>query len=165
MGDSAGGQLGLGIASHLLHPHPSIAPLQLSAPLAGLALISPWVTPRTTAASVTRNASRDAVDKASLDKWGAYGLGSAAIDQYNAPVTASPPWWVGVEDVVNNIVVTGGRSEVIFDDIEMLVNNLKVSFRRTVVLTSSRVSENPVYSPQRRVCRSCLWMRRMTNRF
>ncbi|KAI0812923.1 alpha/beta-hydrolase [Xylaria sp. FL0064] len=127
-GDSAGGQLGLGVVSHLLHPHPSIEPLMLSSPLAGLALVSPWTGPTVTAAeSAKRNAHRDVVNKAILEKWGAYAVGSATQDEYNAPLTANQDWWSGILTVVKAILVIGGTSEVLFDDITAFVDKLKPS--------------------------------------
>lgn len=42
-GDSAGGNLTLGLISHLLHPHPDVPKVELSGPLATTILISPWV--------------------------------------------------------------------------------------------------------------------------
>ncbi|KAI1354787.1 alpha/beta-hydrolase [Xylaria sp. FL0043] len=127
-GDSAGGQLGLGVVSHLLHPHPSIEPLTLSSPLAGLALVSPWTGPTVTGAeSAKRNAHRDVVNKAILEKWGAYAVGSATQDEYNAPLTANENWWSGILMIVKAILVIGGRSEVLLNDITAFVDKLKPS--------------------------------------
>lgn len=43
-GDSAGGHLSVSLLSHLMHKHPAVPSVDLSGPLAGAFLISPWVT-------------------------------------------------------------------------------------------------------------------------
>ncbi|KAJ3578594.1 hypothetical protein NPX13_g1970 [Xylaria arbuscula] len=126
-GDSAGGQLGLAVVSHLLHPHPSIERLTLPSPLAGLGLVSPWTGPTVTAESAKHNACRDVVNKAVLEKWGTYAVGSAAQDEYNSPLTANSDWWSGISTLVKTTIVIGGKDEVLFNDIEALVNKLKPS--------------------------------------
>lgn len=99
----------------------------MSGSLAGLALISPWVTPKTTSDSFIRNGGRDVVDSNALSRWAAYALGSARPDEYNAPITANSTWWNGIKGVVKNVIVTAGTEEVLFDDIKTLVSLLKVS--------------------------------------
>ncbi|KAI3340808.1 alpha/beta-hydrolase [Ustulina deusta] len=127
VGDSAGALLGLGVISHLLHSHPAIQPLTLAAPLAGIALISPWVTPRVLADSAKRNSRKDVVSKRVLEKWSAYALGSAQEDLYNTPSAATAEWWAGVQTVVKDLILTAGRHEVLFDDIESFSAQLKSS--------------------------------------
>jgi acetyl esterase/lipase len=41
-GDSAGGNLGLSLLSHILHPHPDVQYVKLDAPLGGALRYSPW---------------------------------------------------------------------------------------------------------------------------
>ncbi|BAE66241.1 unnamed protein product [Aspergillus oryzae RIB40] len=41
-GDSAGGNLAVGVLSHLSSPHEAIAKLDVQEPLAGTVLIAPW---------------------------------------------------------------------------------------------------------------------------
>lgn len=125
-----------------MHPHTSIERLSLSSPLAGLGLVSPWTGPTVTANSVKRNARRDVVNKAILEKWGAYAAGSAAQDEYNSPLTAKPDWWSGILTVVNTILVIGGKGEVLFDDIEALVDKLKVRRYLSCYLFSYSVIRN-----------------------
>ncbi|USW48641.1 Putative alpha/beta hydrolase-3, lipase, GDXG serine active [Septoria linicola] len=56
-GDSAGGNLTLGLLSHLLHPHPDISKIVLQEPLAAALLISAWIKFATTDDSWKRNAT------------------------------------------------------------------------------------------------------------
>ncbi|KAI0306818.1 Alpha/Beta hydrolase protein [Multifurca ochricompacta] len=92
-GDSAGGNLVLQLASHLLHPLSSIPPPPtLSQPLAGAVLISPWVSYLTDAPSYTRNKGKDLI-------------------------TVPPDWWSGLDGVCSRILITTGELECIFDQI------------------------------------------------
>ncbi|KAI0426860.1 alpha/beta-hydrolase [Xylaria sp. FL1042] len=126
-GDSAGAQLGLAVVSHIIHSHPSIEPLTLSSPLAGLGLVSPWVTSTVAEECAKRNSRRDLIDKAVLDKWAAYALGDAAQDEFNSPLAAAPDWWSDVSKAVKAILVTAGQGEILLDDIKAFVDNLKPS--------------------------------------
>ncbi|KAI8965380.1 alpha/beta-hydrolase [Daldinia sp. FL1419] len=154
-GDSAGANLGLGIISHLLHPHPSILPLKLSSPIGGLALISPWVTLQTSAKSSRSNALRDVVSKEVLNKWGSYVLGGAALDEYNAPLAAQPTWWKDIQTVVHNILLTGGRNEVIFDDIQEFEGKIKESARDMQVVFTDETHDQPLLDPQFGIKKEC----------
>ncbi|KAI1260531.1 alpha/beta-hydrolase [Xylariaceae sp. FL1019] len=118
VGDSAGALLGLGVISHLLHTHPDIRPLNLATPLAGIALISPWVIPRAMSPSSKRNALKDVVSKNVFVRWSAYALGETPSDAYNSPATAAAEWWKGTPSVVRDLILTAGRQEILFDDIE-----------------------------------------------
>ncbi|KAF3765300.1 alpha/beta-hydrolase [Cryphonectria parasitica EP155] len=146
-GDSGGAQLGLALVSHLLHPHPLIPALKLSGSLAGLALISPWVTPKTTSNSFTRNGGRDLVNGHVLSRWASYALGSASLDEYNAPVTANATWWNGIKSAVKNIIVTAGTEEVLFDDIQTLVGLLEPSMPDMQVLFVEETHDQPLMDP------------------
>ena len=93
------------------HSHPSIEPLTLSSPLAGLRLVSPWVTSTVAEECAKHNSRRDLIDKAVPDKWVAYALGSAAQDEFNSPLAAAPDWWSDVSKAVKAILVTAGQGE------------------------------------------------------
>ncbi|KAI1329671.1 alpha/beta-hydrolase [Xylariaceae sp. FL0255] len=117
-GDSAGALLALGAISHILHPHPAVQPLKLSFPLAGIALISPWVTPRVNADCAKRNTLKDTLSKEIVDGWGALIIRVAQEDEYNTPLMATAEWWAGTDTVVKDTILTAGRQEILFDDIE-----------------------------------------------
>jgi acetyl esterase/lipase len=93
-GDSAGGNLALGLMSHILHPHPKLSDdlrIDLSAPLAGAILTSPWVKFPTDDDSVKRNAGSDVICEGAADRWvGAFqGTVSLAIPDQQPPLTSS----------------------------------------------------------------------------
>jgi acetyl esterase/lipase len=120
-GDSAGGNLTLGVLSHLVHPHPEIQPLQLSSKIHAAMLISPWasLTQTNTPAFIT-NAERDMFDARTLTRWSTAFLGSTspfAGDFYSEPVLANPEWWIPVADVVGEVLIWAGDNEILKDGI------------------------------------------------
>ena len=120
-GDSAGGNLTLGVLSHLAHPHPEIRPLVLPSKIHAAMLISPWasLTQTNTPAFVT-NAERDMFDARTLNRWSAAFLGDNspfAGDFYNEPVLAAPEWWAAVADVVEEVLIWAGDNEILKDGI------------------------------------------------
>lgn len=125
-GDSAGGNLVLGVLSHLLHPHPCIAPLKRREPLLGAALISPWGGFDTSASSYSRNALKDSIDASVLQKWAGYFMGRAEVDGYNQPFCAPSKWWNELNDVVQSVLITAGTNEVLVDDIKAFADRIEV---------------------------------------
>lgn len=120
-GDSAGGNLTLGVLSHLAHPHPEIEPLVLPSKLHAALLISPWasLTQTHTPAFIT-NAERDMFDARTLNRWSAAFLGSDspfAGDFYSEPVLAAPEWWTPVAEVIDEVLIWAGDNEVLKDGI------------------------------------------------
>ncbi|KAL9014488.1 MAG: hypothetical protein Q9173_000868 [Seirophora scorigena] len=125
-GDSAGGNLILGLLSHLLHPHPSIPQLTLPSQLRGAALVSPWGDFSTRAPSFARSAANDSINGAILRKWSAYFLDDGTpTDNYNQPFLAPGDWWHDLKAVVRGLLVTAGTDEVLLDGIQ--------KFAKTVV--------------------------------
>jgi acetyl esterase/lipase len=120
-GDSAGGNLTLGVLSHLAHPHPEIPTLVLPSKVHAALLISPWasLTQMHTPTFVT-NAERDMFDARTLKRWGAAFLGSTspfAGDFYSEPILAAPDWWTPVASVVGEVLIWAGDNEVLKDGI------------------------------------------------
>ncbi|KAF2633067.1 alpha/beta-hydrolase [Macroventuria anomochaeta] len=133
-GDSAGGNLTLGLLSHLAHPHPEIAELKLNGRIHAAMLISPWcsLTQNHTPAHV-RNAERDMFDSRTLSRWAAAFLNSTspfAGDPYSEPVLATPEWWEPVADVVEEVLIWGGENEILIDGIEAFAKKFSQGFRR-----------------------------------
>lgn len=126
-GDSAGGGLVMSLLSHLLHPHPGVREIKLSAPLAGTFIFSPWVSFSTNSASYTRNANKDCLVPRNLRRWSAMYLdksnadpetdpGPVTGDAYTDPLTNYASWWQGMHHVTSNVLVWGGGNEVFVDD-------------------------------------------------
>ncbi|KAF2011450.1 alpha/beta-hydrolase [Aaosphaeria arxii CBS 175.79] len=120
-GDSAGGNLTLGVLSHLTHPHPDIPALNLPTRLHAALLISPWCSFNVHTKAYAENAERDMLDDRVLSRWSGAFLGSDspfAGDFYNEPVLAPAWWWEGTAGVVEEVLFWGGSYEVLIDGIE-----------------------------------------------
>ncbi|MCJ1462247.1 hypothetical protein MMC07_000847 [Pseudocyphellaria aurata] len=133
-GDSAGGNLALGVLSHLLHPHSSIQALALSEPLKGVIFLSPWVGFQMTAPSYTRNQQKDLVGVRGLKKSASFFMGEGKTDEYNQPSCAEAEWWQGLKDVVGEIFITAGADELMVDDIEAISEKIKAVHPKTSTL-------------------------------
>ena len=128
-GDSAGGNLVLAVLSHILHPRPDIPCLDLhGGRFRGAILLCPWATFDTSYASVKYNGPKDYVSKTVNDRWSKSFLGGATSDGYTEPLLLPPedPWWVGLEGVVTEILVTVGGDEILLDSVIELTSRLKV---------------------------------------
>src|SRR5205823_1990984 len=101
-GDSAGGNLVLAMLSHIRHPHPSLAAISLPVPLAGVILMSPWVSfvnpSNSDSVSHTRNSDRDVCIPAHLLHWQRAFVNDADRNSYTEPSIAVESWWSGMKD-------------------------------------------------------------------
>ncbi|KAF1834708.1 alpha/beta hydrolase fold domain-containing protein [Decorospora gaudefroyi] len=143
-GDSAGGNLIIGLLSHLAHPHPDIAPLSLPSKIHGIILISPWcsLTNTHTPAFIT-NAERDMFDARTLERWSKAFLGSDspfAGDFYNEPVLAAPEWWEPVADIVEEVLIWAGGNEILRDGIEAFAKKFTQGFGKKGGLVNTVVT-------------------------
>ncbi|KAK5170203.1 uncharacterized protein LTR77_004789 [Saxophila tyrrhenica] len=130
-GDSAGGNMALMLLSHLLHPHPAVtSKINLTSPLAGAVLISPWTKFATDDDSVRRNQSSDMVTPAAANRWSSLFLGSSKIDNYNQTILVNPEWFKGLDSKVKDILVWGGGGEVLIDSIEASTKKLQQAHPR-----------------------------------
>lgn len=120
-GDSAGGNLALGLISHLAHPHPEIHALHLATKLHAALLLSPWASFNTHTPKFEENAEKDCFDRRPLIRWSSAFLGSDspfAGDFYSEPVTAPASWWEGTANVVDEVLIWAGGNEILLDGIE-----------------------------------------------
>lgn len=122
-GDSAGGNLVLGILSHMSHPHPhpdlagfdpgsstSIA----AESLRGALLLSPWVSNDRSWASVQRNGLKDCVTTVPTDISTEHFLpDDGGWDNYNEPVRAPEGWWADIK--CGNLLIVSGEDEIMTD--------------------------------------------------
>jgi len=92
-GDSAGGNLALAIMSIILHPHPDIQPLQLQEPLAGLLLISPWISFESNTSSFATNATKDMHSPAVMHLMAADLASPHERNNYTEPARTDASWW------------------------------------------------------------------------
>ncbi|KAG9521890.1 alpha/beta hydrolase fold protein, partial [Aureobasidium melanogenum] len=144
-GDSAGGNLSLALLSHLTHPHPNIAPIDLgSESLKGMALISPWVTFSQEADAFKRNARKDCLSPVAATTWTNEFLQRAPQDNYTSPLTAPESWWADIP--VSEILVTGGEDEVLVDDVMSMIKKLKTQDKAKVhsLIASGEPHDGPL---------------------
>lgn len=72
--------MALGLIGHLLHPHPEVSSkCQMSEPLAGAVLISPWVNFAVDDPSITNNVQTDMLTAAPIERWAKLFLGKQIV--------------------------------------------------------------------------------------
>ena len=124
-GDSAGGSLAMGVASHLAHPHPAIEPIHLSRPLAGVVLVSP---PPSMDEEVARSQEvyygGDILVPDVALGWLRLYLGGGKRDFYTDPYDAPQDWFKDLP--VSKMLVLAGGNEVLRPLIEDFVEKVKV---------------------------------------
>lgn len=147
-GDSAGGDLVLGLLSHILHPHPQIPGVEMVAGgrFAGVVLYSPMTTFQENWESVRRNGDAGAgggVDMIPVRRirwWGAVLHDMHTLedngeekevkeflqgDAYTEPCLNKETWWVGLDKIVEGLLVTCGSDEVYLDSILETVGKVR----------------------------------------
>ncbi|KAF1949867.1 alpha/beta hydrolase fold protein-like protein [Byssothecium circinans] len=130
-GDSAGGNLTMGVLSHLAHPHPEIATLHLPTKLHAALLISPWCSFNTHTPAFESNAEKDFFDRRTLLRWSSAFLGSDspfAGDYYNEPVLAPASWWEDTAHVIDEVLIWAGGSEILLDGVEEFAKRFTKGF-------------------------------------
>ncbi|KAF6232796.1 hypothetical protein HO173_009010 [Letharia columbiana] len=148
-GDSAGGNIAVGILSHLLHPHPEIEPLRFEdgAKLRAAILLAPWASFRHDWPSSKNNTSKDLVTDKVGDKWSMAFLGGQKREGYNEPLAAEEGWWLGLEGVVKECLVLGGADELLADSIRELGRRFAAVHEGvTVVIAEGEWHDKPVTS-------------------
>lgn len=122
-GDSAGGNLAVGVISHLTHGHPAIAKLDITEPLGGLALIAPWT-------SLDYQPQENLVCRGDIltpyvaGPWSRAYLGHSKRDYYTDPSTAPSTWFQDFP--VKKVLILAGQNEIMLPDIKDFVENFKV---------------------------------------
>lgn len=135
-GDSAGGNLVLGILSHMSHPHPHPdfsaglgSCFMGDGSLCGALMLSPWVSNDRTWPSVRRNKLKDCVTTVPTDISTEHFLGvNDDWDNYNEPLRA-PEWWAGVKS--RNLLIVSGEDEIMTDAHRAFGRILQVRRRST----------------------------------
>ena len=119
-GDSAGGNLVLQLASHILHPLTSIPPPPaLSQALAGAILISPWCSYNVDAPSYSRNDTKDMIPKRTYAFFPSLVKGGLTpeLQHHCEPLSAPASWWKGLDGVYARALITAGEYECPLDHI------------------------------------------------
>ncbi|KAJ3496691.1 hypothetical protein NLG97_g2474 [Lecanicillium saksenae] len=144
-GDSAGGNLTVGVLSHLAHPHPSIVPLKLSEPLRGAATIAPWVALKPDTSGHVIYDGGDIVTTFVGESWSKAFMGDAEPDFYTDAIEAPSSWFETFP--VNKMLILGGENEIMMPLIEMFYEKLKGGFPNVELFMGKRESHvAPVYN-------------------
>ncbi|KAL3450223.1 hypothetical protein BJX65DRAFT_305677 [Aspergillus insuetus] len=100
---------------HSVQPHPEVPPLELGdQSLGGAFLISPWVTFKTSSASMIRNRYGDYLDQKSLCR-AAEMFTKGVEDLHTTPLSAPATMWKDVK--VHHLGILAGGFEIMIDDV------------------------------------------------
>lgn len=123
-GDSAGGNLVMGVLSHLAHGHPAIRKLKVAEPLAGAVGIAPWTLIGEDHSGRDIYHGGDLITPAVDGPWSRAFLGGADKDYFTSASTAPRSWLAAFP--VKRVLILGGGNEILLPAIEDLADNLKV---------------------------------------
>ncbi|KAL1985326.1 hypothetical protein VTN96DRAFT_8004 [Rasamsonia emersonii] len=126
-GDSAGGNLVLGVLSHISHPHAEIDQLSvLSEAFGGAVLIAPWTDLRTEYPPPETAPLGDLITQDVAKKWATAYLNGRRRDYYTDASWAPPEWWEGLK--VKDVLILAGGNEILLPVIEDFTQKLRAGF-------------------------------------
>jgi acetyl esterase/lipase len=137
-GDSAGGNMVLGLLAQLNTAHPDIKPIDMPSPVASAICISPRCSNATTAKSFIENAEKDIIDAASLkafvEKWQ-----PVSEHVWAAADRGGEAFWTG-EHAINasKMFIVAGADECYRDDIQSFANLISAGNPEEVGEAASR---------------------------
>ena len=111
--------------SNILHPLPGSKHLSLDGPIAGLLLISPWVTFSSDASSFKECEHKDIFTKASMHEWADDFASPAEQNNYTEPLRAAVSWWSKLP--AKKVLNLAGGYEMFRDDIEAFGQTLETA--------------------------------------
>ena len=125
-GDSAGGNMCLGVLSQIMHPSPDFPELKLSEgeKLKAIVAIAPWVTFNLDWQSAQKNQYKDLVSQFAGGKWSSDYLAGKPTTPFAEPLTAPADWWKDAK--VEQVLAVSGGNEILLDGIGEWVKKYKV---------------------------------------
>ncbi|KAK9368708.1 Alpha/Beta hydrolase protein [Lipomyces kononenkoae] len=135
-GDSAGGTMVFSVLSHILHPHPSISPIELSTPIRAVFVSSPVTRFGFTAERFHLNEIFEPAPVSTLKEWIANYLGTSGKDSWNEPGQNDGEWWEGLTNVVKGILITIATDEVMADDVQAMASKITPVYPELTVFSS-----------------------------
>lgn len=144
-GDSAGGNLAIGVLSHLAHPHPHIKKIDIKEQLGGTVVIAPWAWLDEEQSRIPRYDGGDIVSPPISLPWSRSYLGGQQRDNYTDPMEAPVDWFKAFP--VDKILVIGGGNEIMLPLIEQFGDWLKQGLPETeVFIGEGEAHVAPVYN-------------------
>lgn len=126
MGDSAGGNIILGVLSHVMHPNPAIKPLKLSSPIRAALVSSPVTILNTKNGRFRTHESQDPASAETIRVWLNNLLESGQADSWNEPLNNEVTWWSDLPSVVDEMLITVASNEMMAEDTCSLAAKIKV---------------------------------------
>ncbi len=125
-GDSAGGNMALGVLSHIMHPSPDFPELKLSKgeKLKAIVGVAPWVSFNLDWPSEEKNRYKDLVSRSAGGMWSGNYLAGKPSTPYAEPLDAPAEWWKDAK--VEQMLTVSGSNEVLVDSISEWVKKYKV---------------------------------------
>jgi acetyl esterase/lipase len=120
-GDSAGGNLALAVMGHILHPMDELEALELQKPLAGVMLLSPWISFREDTKSFTENSGTDICGPDLLRQMATLFLPEKS-SSWSEPLLAEPSWWKGFP--ARSVLNIWGELEMLRDSVSEMGEKL-----------------------------------------
>lgn len=111
-----------GLISHILHPLEGLKPLKLEESLAGLLLISAWVSFRSDSMAYVRNGTKDIHMKRQMHEWAHDFALESERNNWSEPLLAEFSWWKDAP--ARKILNIWGDFEIFQDDIALFGQNL-----------------------------------------
>ncbi|KAL0952316.1 hypothetical protein HGRIS_006601 [Hohenbuehelia grisea] len=137
-GDSTGGNLIVQLLSHILHPEVSLSEKWLVTKFAGACLVSPWLLDKAATSSEVHNDAFDLAPAKCLAMWRDAYVANIPDSKrvFVQPNDFAPAnWFMGLDQVVNRILVTVGTHEVLLDSIQVFSETLSKSHGKVEVDT------------------------------
>ncbi|KAF5643109.1 alpha beta hydrolase fold [Fusarium sp. NRRL 52700] len=122
-GDSAGGNLTAQLAYHLLHPNPTAPEVKLQSPLAGIFLVSPWLSDRTDTTSYKEYGNVDMLSAGLLQRTSVHSFSNEDLkprinEAHPAlAVDGDLSWLSDLPTITKALYVTVGGREVFCDTV------------------------------------------------
>ncbi|KHN97391.1 Alpha/beta hydrolase fold-3 [Metarhizium album ARSEF 1941] len=144
-GDSAGGNLVMGVLSHLAHRHPAIPELDICEPLAGAVGIAPWTLIGEDHGDRDIYCGGDLITPAVDKPWSSAFLGGSDKDYFTSASTAPRSWLAAFP--VKRVLILGGGNEIMLPAIEDLAEKLQAALPNVELFIGHREAHvAPVYN-------------------
>jgi len=124
-GDSAGGNMCLGVLSQIMHPSSEFPELKLGdgEKLKAIMAVAPWVRFKLIHPSGKTNRYKDLVTEQAGTMWGDTYMAGKSTTPFSEPLTAPADWWKDAK--VEQLLAVSGANEVLVDSITEWVEKYK----------------------------------------